>query len=277
VTMDKTTHGAWYARAELYDVAFDFRDVPREVDALLAMARSWGRAPERALELACGPGRHVRELARRGLRACGLDLSREMLQFARAEADRESVRADFIAGDMVEFELPEPVDLAMCLMDSGSYLITNDQILSHLRSVARALRPGGLYVMELAHPSNHFGTVLTTQNAWTMTRGDLTVETTFGQPDDRVDPVAEVVHVTVRMRATRGDRTEEVLETAPQRMITCQALRALIELAGVLEPVAWLGAIDPAVSMQDPKAWRMVPVLRKPGGTSAVPPGPTIV
>ena len=63
-----------YTLPQIYDIAFDFRDVPGEVDFLLeAYSRHLGRRAKSAIELACGPGYHVREMARRGIVSDGLD------------------------------------------------------------------------------------------------------------------------------------------------------------------------------------------------------------
>src|SRR6516225_5648786 len=71
-----------YDDPELYQLACAYRDIPAEVDALLAWAgrhlREPGAGPGSALELAAGPADHARELARRGLLATALDISPAM-------------------------------------------------------------------------------------------------------------------------------------------------------------------------------------------------------
>jgi len=52
---------------------------------------------------------------------------------------------------MADFRLRAPVDAAICMQDSQGHLLTNERLLAHLRAVARALRPGGLYVFEPLH------------------------------------------------------------------------------------------------------------------------------
>ena len=55
---------------------------------------------------------------------------------------------------MSRFALPEPVDAAICMQDSQGHLLTNEQILSHLGAVARAVRAGGLYIFDRFIPSS---------------------------------------------------------------------------------------------------------------------------
>ena len=57
-----------YQRATYYDIIFD-RNVSREVDFITAIFnRHNGAELNSVLDIACGPGYHAREFARRGLR-----------------------------------------------------------------------------------------------------------------------------------------------------------------------------------------------------------------
>ena len=99
-----------YARAAYYDIAFRRDILPEVVFISDEYRRLNGRPLQSLLEIACGPGYHVRAFARRGVRAIGLDLMQEMIEFARAEAEAEGVRAEWLAADMRNFKLPAPVD-----------------------------------------------------------------------------------------------------------------------------------------------------------------------
>ena len=52
------------------------------------------------LDLCCGHGRHSIELAQRGYRVVGLDISEPSLDLARAAAGEAGVEIEFIQGDM---------------------------------------------------------------------------------------------------------------------------------------------------------------------------------
>ncbi len=54
----------------------------------------------RLLDVPCGNGRHSLELARRGCRMTGVDLSPEFIAEARSAAKAERLRAEFVVGDM---------------------------------------------------------------------------------------------------------------------------------------------------------------------------------
>ncbi|HVY61626.1 MAG TPA: class I SAM-dependent methyltransferase, partial [Planctomycetota bacterium] len=133
-----------YDKPLIYDIAFGYRDIPAEVDCLLAWAaRSLGRAPASALELAAGPADHAIELASRGLAAGALDREASMCDYAREKAARRGVAVDVSCADMIDFDLGgRRFDLAATMLDSLCHVPTVPALERHLRAVARHLAPG---------------------------------------------------------------------------------------------------------------------------------------
>ena len=184
-----SSHTELYRQPELYDIAFDFRDIAAECDFLEAACRSvLGRSPESVLELAAGPARHLLEFARRGVRVTGLDLSPEMVHYSRSLAAAAGVPIRYRCGDMVEFSLGKQFDLAVLLMDSASYLLDNRAVLAHLASVADHLTGGGVYILEMSHPRDTFGVGRSTHAEWERHRDGVRVRIRWGYEDDPFDP-----------------------------------------------------------------------------------------
>jgi demethylmenaquinone methyltransferase/2-methoxy-6-polyprenyl-1,4-benzoquinol methylase len=96
------------------------------------------------LDLACGTGDLGRMLARRGIRAVGLDLSAGMLAAGQAAGP-------LIQGDAAALPLAEAsVDGVVC----GFALRNVDDLAAVLREVARVVRPGGrMALLEVDEPS----------------------------------------------------------------------------------------------------------------------------
>lgn len=66
-----------------------------------------GRIPRgRALDLACGTGRHALYLAAQGFEVDAIDISEVAIGRARAEAERRGVRVEFRVADLDEEPLP---------------------------------------------------------------------------------------------------------------------------------------------------------------------------
>jgi ubiquinone/menaquinone biosynthesis C-methylase UbiE len=100
------------------------------------------------LDVACGPGRHSVELARRGCDVTGLDFCRGYLDEARAAAKKRGVKADFVHGDMRKMKFAGKFDAVICMFTSFGYF-TPAQDLLVLKSMTRALKPGGRLLLDV--------------------------------------------------------------------------------------------------------------------------------
>ena len=241
-----------------YEVAFSYRDVPHEVDAVL---KFHGGAVASALELASGPGDHALDLAGRGIRASTVDLNPAMSARAAERATERGLALETVTtGDMVEFDLGGRFDLVLCLIDSLAHVLDLDSLVSHLACVRRHLAPGGAYVVETLHPADGFGVGRHTETDWTVDRDGVRVRVRWGRPDERIDPVTQVTEtvVTIDVRAPWGEQRLE--ETMAQRFWTRDELRAAARLAG-LEVTAQYGDFDGG-ALDAEGAWRMISVLR---------------
>lgn len=106
-------------------------------------------APTSLVDVACGPGEFAITMAQRGLRVTGVDQSPEMLAIARRSAEEKGIAVTLFQQDMRDLALPAPVDAATCLYDSLNYLTTDADLQQTLAAVARALRPGGLFLFDM--------------------------------------------------------------------------------------------------------------------------------
>jgi SAM-dependent methyltransferase len=120
---------------------------PGEVTSVLALVRTPPGAA--ILDLACGPGRHALELARRGFRVTGVDRTRVHVARARAAAAAEGLPVELLEGDMRAFVRPESFDLAVSLFTSFGYFRDPSDDRRVIENVARSLRPGGAFVIDV--------------------------------------------------------------------------------------------------------------------------------
>ena len=137
-----------YDYPRYYEIAFSYRNIEKEVDVMEECIRRFSKIPVyRVLDLACGPAPHLEEFTRRGYEYVGLDINESMLDYAKKKAEALGVKAVFVKADMKNFTLREPVDFAFTMLGS-LYVKTTEDILNHSNSVARALKPGGLYLLD---------------------------------------------------------------------------------------------------------------------------------
>jgi SAM-dependent methyltransferase len=265
------SHHAFYDDARAYDVAFSYRDVEAELSFLVDVAhRHGGGAPRTFLELAAGPGYHAVAAARRGLRATALDLSAPMIARAHEKAAAAGVAIDGVVADMAAFTLPAPVDLACNLLTSISYLTSTKALHDHFRCVARALRPGGVYVVENNHPNDFWTRDHFQPSQWTMTANDgahaLEVFTSWVDEPPAIDVVEQTYTVKARTEVKEsgptGEHRRTLVDRATLRMIWPQELVAH-GLAHGLQLAAFHGALDASIAIDDARAWRTVAVFVK--------------
>lgn len=261
-----------YDDPEMYELACAYRDVRSEVDALqrwfrrharLAAGPAPGGDPRSVLELAAGPAEHSLEFARRGARATALDLSPAMCARASGKARREGIGLSVVHADMRDFSLPERFDLVLTMLNSVCHLMTLDDLVAHLRAAAAHLAPGGLYVMELAHPADLFTRAPRTSAEWDTDVGGRHVHVRWGGRDDVIDPVTQVTREHVQITVRDQEETRTLTDLVPNRFWTATEVTAAARLAGGLTVIASHGDFADGVTVAAPSAWRMIMILRR--------------
>jgi 2-polyprenyl-3-methyl-5-hydroxy-6-metoxy-1,4-benzoquinol methylase len=140
--------GARYdAVAEFYISGFDSVGDPASL-ALLDLLGSV--AGLRVVDVACGHGRITRELARRGARVAGIDISGALISKARHTEQNEPLGIRYIHADVTApGALGEgEFDAAACNFGLSDI----DDLDAAITAVSSALRPGGHFVFSILHP-----------------------------------------------------------------------------------------------------------------------------
>lgn len=102
--------------------------------------------PGRALDAACGTGRHTAHLFETGHEVTGVDGSPEMLKLARARVPE----ARLLEGDLRELPVDDgEFDLAVCGLALGHC----QDLPTAVAEIGRAVRPGGSIVLSDLHPA----------------------------------------------------------------------------------------------------------------------------
>lgn len=193
-----------------------------EVDALVA--RTGLRAGQTVVDVGCGDGRHLRELAARGVSGIGVDVAPALVDAARAAARDERGRwpaggdVVFVTGDARRLAEVEQVprrtaDVAwtLCQGAFGTHPATDPDVLA---GVASCVRPGGLVVATAFHA------LFAVRH---MVEGDA------------FDPVRLVHHQVSEVRGPDDTRARFDLWTAAYtaRELTAMVARAGLDLVSV--------------------------------------------
>lgn len=121
------------------------RFTEEEVDFLVSATEQYmGTDPKSFLDIACGTGRHLAELTRRGYVGFGVDSSRSLLQIARKVA----AEANFYESDMRFFKIESTVDCAYSLWDSYVYLSRVKDIVAFAEQCSAHIKRGGILILD---------------------------------------------------------------------------------------------------------------------------------
>jgi SAM-dependent methyltransferase len=134
---------------------FSAEDTAAEVDCLVDALGL--REGARVLDLACGHGRHSVELARRGCRVIGVDLSEPSLELAAARAAEAGVEVRFERADMRRIRFEDEFDAVINMFTAFGYFAEEADDRLVLERIAAALVPGGAFLMEFGNPVSVFG------------------------------------------------------------------------------------------------------------------------
>ncbi|GHP02001.1 hypothetical protein PPROV_000075700 [Pycnococcus provasolii] len=255
-----------YEYPNLYEAAFDYRDIPLECAFLINAAKHYGgnnEEPKTSIEFGCGPAAHSVQLSKQGLDAHAMDTCAAMRAHAKQRAQQTGVNLNVLEGDMASFDANElnlkegSVDLAVCMLGTIAHLITNDACIAFFSRVEALLSPNGVLIIETNHPSSVFDGAAVgpeAQEAWDVEtnaaelgygKDDIDVDADkklmlfieYGQPGDMFDPVAQVLNRTVSLTLTNDDNTppplKRIEECVPMRQHTAQEIDLLARLSGL--------------------------------------------
>jgi SAM-dependent methyltransferase len=149
-TTERTSTGEWFL--EIFDDSWlalqaehDDRCTAREA-SFIHEALDVPKG-SRLLDVQCGHGRHAIELAANGYDMVGIDKSLSMLERGLQTAQRHSLKAKFVLGDVREISFEPKFDGAYFVGNSFGYFDDKTNI-DVLRRISMSLRPGAKLVVE---------------------------------------------------------------------------------------------------------------------------------
>ncbi|MCC6677851.1 MAG: methyltransferase domain-containing protein [Phycisphaerales bacterium] len=266
----------FYSLTELYDILHT-PGTAREVDGLERIARKFAPGAVRTkskdhdrlggspitgtkrvtespvwLEPACGTGRYLRVLARRGYRAIGFDKSAEMVAYAeerlgaRAERHGSESRATtgratggraaarvFVAG-MEDFDRRlrgVKVDFAFNLINTIRHLPSDRAMVAHFDAMARAMKKGAVYIVGLSLTA--YGRERDDEDLWKGRRGATEVTQIVQYlpppPEVRRGPGARTERVISHLVVRSGERTRDITSAYTLRCYSLKQWMKVVE------------------------------------------------
>lgn len=169
----------------------------------------------RVLDLGCGTGRHAVELAKRGMKVTGVDLSAGMLTEAAKAAAAAGVSVTWVNSTAQDYRSEAPFDAVYSVCEGGLCLFNEgdppDRDLAIFRVLFDALRPGGR-------------ALITVLNAMRFIRQYTPEDVAAG----RFDPLSLVEHAELTVDSPDGPLTTPTHEKG----YVPTELRLMLQLAG---------------------------------------------
>ena len=230
----KSEEANWYDYPQYFDMVF--RDETAAEVAFFEQAfKGYAKGPvKRLYEPGCGSGRLVVAMAAAGYDVHALDLSQASLDYLKRKLKRRGLHADLALGDMVTHRPPRKIDAAFCTFNTFRHLMDDKSAIGHLRSVAAALRKGGIYMLGF-----HILPMDTEEKCterWRAAHAQTKVTTTLTVTDFNRRKRAEQVKILVT--AKQPQKTVRCRTQFPLRLYTHPQFTKMLQQVPELELVA---------------------------------------
>ena len=223
-----------YDHPKYYDLVFG-ADCAAEVKFILGCADEYlTRAPKRMFEPACGTGRLLFSLAKRGFDVSGLDLNTKAVAFCNARFERHKMDHRAFVADMSDFQVKGRYDIAFNTINSFRHLGSEESSRQHFDCMAKTVRVGGLYLLGVhltptkAPPSE--------SESWSARRGHLAINTHMWTRDR--NPRRRVERFGIRFDVHSPTRSFRIEDELVLRSYTQRQMDQLIASNGLWEKVA---------------------------------------
>lgn len=188
----------WYNLPTYYDVSFS-HEMQEELAFIMAVFSQDNSNKKRLLEPACGTGRLIIPLCRKGFDCTGFDLNENALKYLDEKLKRNHLKANIFKSDMTKFKIPtKKYDGAFCTVDTFRHLLTDAQAKQHLINIAKSLKKNAIYILGL-HLIPKQG-ITTKTSRWTSKRGQLTVNTSMALIEHDKRKRTETLKVTLNAK-----------------------------------------------------------------------------
>ena len=222
-----------YNQAKYYEIAFSFINPRKQADLFEKFSKKYGKIEMKAvLDVACGTALQLREMAKRGYKATGLDANSRMLDYLKEKALVDDLKIETIKADMNNFKLRQKVDFAYIMMGSIIYTKNNELFLSHLESVSDSLKSGSLYLIEnLA--MNWSDSKFLKPQSWTMRKDGIRVKTTY--KITLKDPLRQIVSQSIMLEIDDNGEKKKLIDETDLKVVFPEEFKLLIEKNGKFE------------------------------------------
>lgn len=135
--------------ASFYDELTDNVEYKKRADYFRTLLSEYIPQNAAVLDLACGTGSLLIELAGFGYDMIGVDGSPEMLSEAQKKACEAGICPLLLCQKMQALDLYGTIDAAVCTLDSINHLTKQEDVKTVFKKVSLFLNPGGVFIFDV--------------------------------------------------------------------------------------------------------------------------------
>ena len=221
----KTTKASIYDYPKYYDLVFG-SDTAAEMNFLKGCFKKYAKGRVRRLfEPACGTGRLLFRFGKEGYHVGGIDLNPKAVEFCNARLKRLKLKGAAQVGDMSDFEVDKPFDAGFNTINSFRHLLSEESARGHLLAMAKAIRPGGIYVLGFHLTPTHGEP--DDEESWSARRGQLMINTQMWPVSK--EPRKRLECFGIRFDIYTPSETLKINDVLRLRSYNLKQFRALVE------------------------------------------------
>ncbi len=241
----ETVSESIYDHPKYYDLVFG-SDCAAEVKFIVGCGKKYmRREPLRMFEPACGTGRLLYALAKRGYEVGGLDLNAAAVEFCNARFRRHGMPPPAFVADMSDFRVARRFDIAFNTINSFRHLSSEAAAKAHLRCMGKVVRAGGLYLLGVHLTPTQVEPSET--ESWSARRGHLSINTHMWTK--RRNRKQRVERFGIRFDIHSPTRSFRIVDELVLRSYTPVQMDRLIRSSGCWESV---GTYSFGYDLEDP-------------------------
>ena len=225
-----------YNLPKYYDVAFSW-DITSEIKIFQELFKKYVPFEvKKIMEPACGTGRFLVSFPKYGYNITGYDNSPEMIEYTQKRISDEGLQdmSTVITGDMRSTRFKTKFDAAINSINSLGYLLSDDDILSHLCNTGESLRSEGIYIVHFNCACDKFETG--ESQIWIMEKDGIRVKTIWAI--EKEDWQKKISYQVCRMEINDHNKNIVLEERHILRLWLFEDLKSLIRKSGKFELAA---------------------------------------
>lgn len=136
--------------AEIYDVFF-LGGIDSEIDYLLGIINEKlnNHNNLNCLDVGCGTGAHAYRMAQSGLKVTAGDISKDMLNVAKAKHAHDNIEYHIL--DATDFSMENRFNVVFALSHVIGYQLDNESVFKMLENIYNSLTSGGIFIFNFYH------------------------------------------------------------------------------------------------------------------------------